>query len=170
MDGFNKESMSCGTGGVGQQRCPKPDSQYGYVPASETKPYVAMASQYVLADRMFTSNFDGSCFVSHQYIIAGEASSSVDFPIERLGLRRRSERPRCHDYGEAYIRRKISALLRQPRRWATSSTAAGVSWQYYTSGVSDPSSGIWSAYQAIKHIRNGHGLACRRRRSPDTFL
>ena len=37
-----------------------------------------MAEQYVSADKMFASNLDGSSFISHQYIIAGQASSAVD--------------------------------------------------------------------------------------------
>ncbi|HKU82200.1 MAG TPA: alkaline phosphatase family protein, partial [Candidatus Tumulicola sp.] len=78
MDGFDKEGLTCSRGA--HPYCPPPLSQYGYVPHSETKPYFAMAKQYVLADRMFTSNFDGSSFVSHQYIIAGQANSTVDFP------------------------------------------------------------------------------------------
>jgi phospholipase C len=154
MDGFDEEGMTCGVGG-GPQRCPKPDSQYGYVPASETKPYFAMASQYVLADRMFTSNFDGSSFVSHQYIIAGEASSSVNFPSGLWG---------CGGGGNDVIPTitqqrtfgpKISACL-DNQTLGDELDAAGVSWRSYTSGVSNPTSGIWNAYQAIAHIRNGH--------------
>ena len=47
--------------------------QYSYVPHSETQPYFDMAKQYVLADKMFASNFDASSFISHQYIISGQA-------------------------------------------------------------------------------------------------
>ena len=154
MDGFNKESMSCGTGGVGQQHCPKPDSQYGYVPASETKPYVAMASQYVLADRMFTSNFDGSSFVSHQYIIAGEASSSVDFPSSVWGCGGGPNDLVATITAKRTYGAKISPCF-DNLTLGDELDSAGVSWRYYTSGVSNPSSGIWSAYQAISHIRNG---------------
>lgn len=153
MDGFDKEGTSCGLGG-GPLKCPKPDSQYGYVPATQTKPYVAMASQYVLADRMFASNFDGSSFVSHQYIIAGQASSSVNFPSGLWG---------CGGGGADVIPTitqqralgpKISPCF-DNQTLGDELDAAGISWRYYTSGVSNPSSGIWSAFQAIDHIRNG---------------
>ncbi len=73
MDGFNKETTSCLRG------CP-PNPQYGFVPHGETKPYFSMGEQYVFADRMFTSHLDASSFTSHQYIIAGQSSSSVNFP------------------------------------------------------------------------------------------
>ena len=78
MNGFNNETLSCG--GSGEPKCPIEYPPYAYVPHSETRPYFAMAKQYVLADEMFASNFDASSFVSHQYIIAAQASSSVNFP------------------------------------------------------------------------------------------
>jgi phospholipase C len=153
MDGFDKESMSCGLGG-GPLKCPKPDSQYGYVPATETKPYVALATQYVLADRMFASNFDGSSFVSHQYIIAGQANSSVNYPSNIWG---------CGGGGNDVIPTitaqrtygpSISPCFDSPTL-GDELDSAHVSWRYYTSALTKISSGIWSAYQAIAHIRNG---------------
>ncbi len=153
MDGFDKEAMSCGVGG-GPPHCPKPDSQYGYVPASETKPYVAMAKQYVLADRMFASNFDASSFVSHQYAIAGQSNSAVDYPSGQWGC----------DGGP----KDLIPTITQQRTYGSNVQAcfddqtlgdeldaAGVSWRYYTSDIGNTTSGIWNAYQAIKHIRYG---------------
>ena len=78
MNGFDQEGVECG--GSGEPRCPIRNPMYSYVPRSESKPYFDMASQYVLADRMFVSNVDESSFVSHQYIIAGQASSSMNVP------------------------------------------------------------------------------------------
>ncbi|HEY5312502.1 MAG TPA: alkaline phosphatase family protein, partial [Pirellulales bacterium] len=144
MDGFNLEPETSG-GGRNQQ--------YSYVPASETKPYVALAKQYVLADRMFGSNFDSSSFVSHQYIIAGQASSTVDYPDNVWGC----------DGGPSD---KISTITTQrsfgPRIPACFDNltlgdeldSAKLSWRYYASAL-DKSGDIWSAYQAIDHIRNG---------------
>ncbi|MGA8534502.1 MAG: alkaline phosphatase family protein [Candidatus Tumulicola sp.] len=153
MDGFDKEAMSCGVGG-GPPKCPKPDSQYGYVPSTETKPYVALAKQYVLADRMFASNFDGSSFVSHQYIIGAQANSTVDYPTSLWGC---GGGPKdliptitAHrTYGNS-----ISPCF-DSQTLGDELDAAGLSWRYYTSNVDNPSSGIWNAYQAIDHIRNG---------------
>ncbi len=76
MDGFDLETA---TG----MKLP-PDPQYAYVPHSETKLYFEMARRYVLADRMFTSHIDAS-FVSHQYIIAGQAQGAVDLPSGNWG-------------------------------------------------------------------------------------
>ena len=51
-----------------------------------------MAKQYVLADNMFTSNFDASSFVSHQYLIAAQAEFDNRLPpLADLGLRRRTQ-------------------------------------------------------------------------------
>jgi len=124
MNGFNNETWSCG--GASEPPCPIQYPPYAYVPQSETKPYFAMAKQYVLADEMFASNFDASSFVSHQYMIAGQASSSVDFPETDWGCEGGS--------GEL--------------------DTAGLSWGYYTSTLAGKG-GIWSAYQAISHIYYG---------------
>ena len=56
------------------------DPQYAYVPHDESKPYFDMAHEWVLADRMFQSQIDES-FAAHQYIIAGQAQSSVNVPF-----------------------------------------------------------------------------------------
>ncbi len=152
MDGFNREVKTCGS--RGEPPCPYQYPQYGYVPHSETKPYFAMASQYVLADRTFTSNFDASSYVSHQYIIAGQAASTVNYPATTWGCdggpkdtvptvtQTRGYGPRlqaCFDY----------------RTLGDELDAAGVSWGYYTSSLEDGSGNLWNAYQAVKHIRYG---------------
>ncbi len=150
MDGFNNEYVGCG--GYGPP-CPNQHPQYSYVPHAETKPYFTMGKQYVVADRMFTSNLDGSSFISHQYIIAGQASSAVNYPYGYWGC----------DGGPSDTVNTIT----QQRQYGPQIPAcfdnqtlgdeldhAGVSWRFYTSTVNGDG-GIWSAYQAIKHIREG---------------
>ena len=85
MNGFNEESR------LRRERlcCPTTNPQYSYVPHTETKPYFEMAKQYVLADQMYASNFDASSFISHQYIISGQAESAVNYPFGAVGLPRR---------------------------------------------------------------------------------
>lgn len=56
--------------------------QYAYVPRGEVRPYWEMARRYVLADRMFQSNFDQS-FAAHLYLIAGQADRTFDVPNRR---------------------------------------------------------------------------------------
>jgi phospholipase C len=84
MNGFNKQYSGCGHGGS-QPPCPNANPPYSYVPHAETKPYFFMGKQYVLADQMYASNVDASSFISHQYIIAGQASSAVNYPSSWWG-------------------------------------------------------------------------------------
>ncbi|HKU82201.1 MAG TPA: alkaline phosphatase family protein [Candidatus Tumulicola sp.] len=151
MDGFDQEYVTCGTGN--KPPCPYSNPMYAFVPHSQTKPYFAMASQYVLADRMFASNFDGSSFVSHQYLIAGQASSSVDYPESVWG---------CDGGPQDTIQ-----TLTQQRTFGSpiqacfdnetlgdEMDAASISWKYYTASVYGDGN-LWNAYQAIRHIRYG---------------
>jgi phospholipase C len=140
MDGFNLEEN------YGSPL----NSQYSYVPHVESKPYWDMAHQYVLADQMFASQLDES-FVAHQYIIAAQAQSSVDVPyyywgcgggkadmVQTLTPKRTygpTQRP-CFDYTTL----------------GDELDKAGLPWRFYTSQFKQPFSGLWSGYQAIKHI------------------
>jgi phospholipase C len=143
MDGFNQE-----------QRLGGPhDGEYAYVPHAESQPYFDMAHEWVLADHMHQSHLDES-FVSHQYIIAAQAQSSVDIPflpewgcgsknnfVETLGKDRTFGNPQrpCFDY----------------QTLGDELDAAGRTWRFYTSRIADPADGVWSGYQAVRHIRYG---------------
>jgi len=143
MDGFNLENEYGGPH----------DGQYDYVPQSETKPYWDMAHEFVLADKMFASQLDES-FVAHQYIIAAQARSSVDVPdsfwgcggepadsvpmITKLRTYGGSQRP-CFNYTTL----------------GDELDKAGLSWRFYTSPYKKPLSGLWTSYQAVKHIYEG---------------
>ncbi|MGA7283180.1 MAG: alkaline phosphatase family protein [Candidatus Cybelea sp.] len=142
MDGWNKKRESNDP----------PNAAYAYVPRKQIEPYWTMAQQYVLADRMFTSNLDAS-FVSHQYAVAAYASSSVDGPyadwgceggksdtIQTLTQRRTEGKPIVVCFDNPTI--------------ADEADAAGVSWRFYASGVDDDG-GIWSSYQADRKIFEG---------------
>jgi phospholipase C len=145
MNGFDGEYVNCG------HRCPK-NPQYGYVPRAEVEPYFEMADRYVLGDRMFTSHIDAS-FVSHQYIIAGQASSSVNLPETLWGCDGGPADEvftltRSRGYGKQIIACFDNETL------GDELDAAGLTWHYYASALgSDGDS--WSAYQAIKHIYEG---------------
>lgn len=144
MNGFNKEGSFGGPS----------DPQFAYVPHDESKPYFDMAREGVLADRMFQSHLDES-FVSHQYIIAAQAQSSVDLPNGEWGCgggpsdtvvtitQQRRPGPSqltCFDYTT------LGDELDHAKR----------TWRFYTSKVTSPDGGgEWSGYQAIKHIRYG---------------
>jgi phospholipase C len=146
-DGFDKEQNFGG---------PVKDPMYVYVPRTDSKPYFAMAHEWVLADRMFQSQLDES-FVAHQYIIAAQAASSVDLPFGLWG---------CPGGATDEV-----ATITQERTYGPYRTAcfdyntlgdeldsAKLSWRFYTSKYGAESSGDgswWSSYQAVRHIYNG---------------
>jgi phospholipase C len=66
---------TCGGSGSGSGYC----DAYAYVGKEYTKPYWAMAEQYVFGDEMFQSQLDGS-YTAHQYLVAANADSRVNFP------------------------------------------------------------------------------------------
>jgi phospholipase C len=149
MDGFDREWWN---GGPRRVKYP----QYVYVPQRETKPYFAMAHEWVLADRMFESQLDES-FTAHQYVIAAQARRSVDLPYGPWG---------CEQGPSDYINtltndRKLGKQEVPCFDYETLGDeldAAKLSWRFYTSWYDTPSSGfgaVWSAYQAVNHIYNG---------------
>jgi phospholipase C len=149
MDGFNKEYTS-----------DVPPSlkypMYVYVPHSESQPYFDMAKEGVVGDRMFQSHLDES-FVSHQYIIAAQAASSVDLPeglwgcpggpsdsVSTITANRTYGNPivPCYDY----------------QTLGDELDKAHLTWRFYTSQYGSRSSGDanwWSSYQAVRHIYYG---------------
>jgi phospholipase C len=147
MNGFNEEYAGC------SGSCP-PNPQYAYVPHTETKPYFDMGKQYVLADQMYASNFDASSFISHQYIIAAQAESSVNYPWGAWGCPGGSG----DMISEVGPNRQIPSGYQQACFGDTSlgqeADNAGVSWGFYTATVNGDG-GIWSAYQANKYVYNG---------------
>jgi phospholipase C len=144
MDGFDKVAIFGSHKGY-------PNPQYAYVPRSESQPYFEMAHQYVLGDRMFTSQIDAS-FISHQYVIAAFASHAVNYPSGAW-----------HCTGP----NNVISTLTQQRKYGPTIPAcldnktlgdeldtAGLTWRFYAGGLKT-TGGLWSGYSAIKHIRFG---------------
>jgi phospholipase C len=144
MDAFDREQSFGG---------PK-NPQYVYVPHAESKPYFDMAREWVLADHTFQSHLDES-FVAHQYLIAAQAQSSVDLPF-------------LFDWGCDGGPQDIVATIGQGRIFGPSQRAcfnyttlgdeldrAKLSWRFYTSKIRNAANGVWSGYQAVRHIRYG---------------
>jgi phospholipase C len=144
MNGFNKELSSYGA--------PK-NPQYVYVPHKESKPYFDMANEFVLADRMFQSQLDES-FVAHQYIIAAQAQSSVDIPNGPWGCPGGMSDTVSTLTHERTIGSPQSACFNYDTL-GDELDEAGLSWRFYTSRYTVPTSGFWSGYQAIRHIYDG---------------
>lgn len=140
MDGFDREQVHC------YVHCPL-HAQYGYVPHAQTRIYFAMAHQYVLGDRMFTSHIDLS-YVSHQYMIAGQANHAVDYPANRW---------RCNGasdvIGTLTDKRKYGPnipVCQDYRTLGDELDAAALSWKLYSVRNFQ-----WVAYGSIRHIRYG---------------
>ena len=141
MDGFNLEPTFGGP----------TNGQYAYVPHRETKPLFELAHEFVLADRMFASQLDES-FVAHQYIIAAQAQSSVNVPTSYWGC----EGPVYDVVGILLPNRTYSQYDQAPcfdyKTLGDELQHNGLSWRFYTSAYTQPMSGFWSGYQAVKHI------------------
>ena len=144
MNGFDLEAS------VGGPANP----QYAYVPHDESKPYFDMAHEWVLADRTFPSQLDES-FASHQYIIAGQAGSSVDLPnLPDWGC----DGGRKDQVQTILAGREFGGTERACFDYTTLGDeldAAALSWRFYTSKIDDPADGEWSGYQAVRHVRYG---------------
>jgi phospholipase C len=151
-NGFNKESVGCGRGSV---QCPTKYPQYAYVPSDETAPYFDIAKQYVLADEMFASNFDGSSFISHQYIISAQAKSAVNYPYGPWGCPGGSEDIVAKVGKDRQVPDGHEVPCWDPTTLGDELDDAGISWAYYATAYGSNYPGIWSAYQAIKHIFYG---------------
>jgi phospholipase C len=154
MDGFDLDTCS--------GSCPT-NPQYQYVQQSDVQTYWNMAQSYVLSDHMFSSQLDSS-FVGHQYLIAGQAEKTWGSPtgakwgcdagpsttIQLLdtatkpGTTTTNKIPPCFDSPNTPLDTTLADSLDK----------AGKTWKYYAPSSSDIGY-IWSAYDAINHIRNG---------------
>ena len=141
MDGFDREQIS----GPPQGRHP----QYAYVPHRETKLYFDIAKQYVLADRMFSSQLDGS-FVAHQYLIAAQAQSAVDLPTSVWGCPGgRIDKVYTLTQQRTYGPREVACF--GSVTLADELSAAGLTWRAYAPTPTDD----WNGFMAIRPIYFG---------------
>ncbi len=142
MDGWNNERAG---------QAPR-NPAYAYVLRSEIVPYWKIAQRYVLADRTFASNLDGS-FIAHQYAVAAYASRAVDYAVSWWGC----ERVKGDTVATLLAKRtygpSIRACFENPTI-AGEADAAGVSWRFYA-GYHKGDGGLWSSYQANRKIFYG---------------
>jgi phospholipase C len=83
MDGFDLNGYGAYGTGPPVHRHP-----YAYLDHAEIAPYRAMASQYVLTDHMFPTEF-GTSFTAHQDLIAGTTSNGPSAPSQLMPMARR---------------------------------------------------------------------------------
>lgn len=169
MDGFNLITYGTG-GGQGNAKL----YPYAYVERSEVKPYWDLATQYALADHMFSTATTDS-FVAHQQIVAGTArlnshESLVDVP---------SAFPWGCDASAGTVTSVITTAgkvvtnggpfpcFTQYKSMADVLDAANVSWKYYVYGDPFTSSGpntdfsgaVWNGFDPIAKVRCAHFAA-----------
>ena len=158
--------------------------QYTYVPQRQIKPYWDMAQQYVLADNHFASDLDAS-FEGHQYLIAGQSNATYDIPNSptanwgcdsgkgaNIPLLDTSTIPGTPTHNTVYPCFDPPNSPTEYLTLADELDQAKLTWHYYAPAIG--SSGafggyIWSAYDAVKHIRRGKDWK-RSVRSPETSI
>jgi len=141
-----------------------PTLPYSYVPLSESKPYWDMASQYVLADRMFQSN-NGPSYPAHLYLVGGGSQMQDENPQENIGGIPMTNAWGCDEPPTTRVKVLGSdgkdhdgpfPCFDEPTL-ADELDNAGVSWRYYAAQVGGSNFGaVWSPFDAIKHIRYGN--------------
>jgi phospholipase C len=154
MNGFDHVYIICGAGS-----CPGA-TPYAYVPPSQVGPYFALAQQYTFADRMFQTN-QGPSFPAHQYIVSGTATNAPGSVLLASGNPHYVDRlgGNCDGSPQSRVWMIDPAGSERISVWPCfeHSTlfdrldAEGGSWRYYESHLG----GIWSAPNAIAHIRRG---------------
>jgi phospholipase C len=147
---------------------------YTYVYQAEIQPYWDMANQYVLGDNTYASN-NGPTFVSHQYMIAGQAGHASEVPSKMpWGCDAPAETENYMLYGSAdppafdaptgheVVGGYPCFPLANGAPWsetsyptiATELDNAGISWRYYVQP--SPKDSYWlNAFEAVKAIRYG---------------
>ena len=123
---------------------------YSYTDPAQVQTYWKVAKSYAFADRMFQSN-SGPSFPAHLYLIASQSPYAA-------------ENPDASPWGcDAPSGTTVTALNQNGQEYtygfpcfdfptlADEMDATGVSWRYYTPSPT----GIWSAFDAIAHIRRG---------------
>lgn len=133
-----------------------PNFPYAYVPRNEVEPYFDMAQQYTFADRMFQSN-TGPTFPAHLYLIAGQSEFAANNPNELETTRFAWG---CDSPLTARVTMIAPGGEEVPGPWpcynfqtlADIAMPLGVTWRYYAPGL-DELGNIWSAFDAIRHIR-----------------
>jgi phospholipase C len=138
------------------------DYAYAYVPRSESAPYWAMARRYVLADRMFPTEF-GPSYTAHLSLIAANTTfksppvAQVDAPDQ---LPWGCDAPHGTRSFTLNVRRIEHFNGPFPcfddfRSMADTLDAAGVSWKYYAAPLSKIGGQVWSEFSSIRAVRYG---------------
>jgi phospholipase C len=142
------------------------NSQYQYVQQTDVQGYWNMAAKYVLADHFFSSQLDGS-FQGHQYLIAGQAEQTWGIPTnsgiwgcdggtnDTLQLLNTSTKPGTTTTTPIQACFDPPVTKTEDMTIADELDAKKLTWRYYAPALNANPGYIWSAFDAINHIRNG---------------
>jgi len=138
------------------------DYAYARVPRSESAPYWAMASRYVLADRMFPTEF-GPSFTSHLSLIAANTLISQK-PLAEV------DAPSFTPWGCDAPKQTRSFTIDADREErfngpfpcfdnfptiADTLDAAHLSWKYYAPTLRHIGGEVWSEFDSVHSVRYG---------------
>ena len=157
VDQYNGGRMD---GWTRSQTFPRQDATfpYAFVPPQQVQPYWDMAVRWTFGDRMFQSN-TGPSFPAHLYLIAGEAAFVANNP-NRIETSRFAWGCDSPPTATVSLLDPNGAEVAGPYPCFNFRTLAdvmddhGVSWRYYAPSMKSLGF-IWSAYDAIRHIRFG---------------
>jgi len=151
MDGFSNNYASGLPAGL---------FPYSYLKHDEILPYRTMASQYVLADRMFPDMFGGS-FTAHLDLIASTTNITPSLAIVNLPFAAPwgCDAPAGTPTSLLTTQRVVEGAqgpfpcFTQFRTMADTLDAAHVSWKYYAPNILKQPA--WSPFDAIHNVRYG---------------
>ena len=157
MNAFDKDTFASGpSSGAAAGVYP-----YSYLQRSQVAPYWSMATQFVLADRMFPTEF-GPSFTGHLDLISGTTSLSpslsvVDTPSAQpwtCDAPAGTTTPLLTSSGVWENNAGPKPCYTQFQTIANSLDAAAVSWRYYAP-VTNNGGSLWSVFGAISAVRYG---------------
>ena len=177
MDGFNKI-----VGGAG----PEKKLPYQYVKQSDVQPYWDLATQYGIANAMFSTQGSGS-FTAHQDLIRGGSEIGAD--VSLIDDPTSSRAWGCDSPSGTKTSLITTSLKVEPAQGPFPCTnkfpygsytyttlrdpfdAAGVTWKYYTpKWKKNTQSALWSAFDVIAPVRYGSEWTDGHIASPETSI
>jgi phospholipase C len=132
---------------------------YEFIERSQVTPYWTMAQQYVLADRMFPTEF-GPSWTAHLTLVAGTDNLNpklalADFATGKSNCRSQPGSKTTTVDSKRVVRHSSGPYpcLNQFNTMAEVLDTAGVSWKYYVS--EKHKAFIWSPFAAIQYVYSG---------------
>ena len=177
MDGFDREGS--GANGNGSTLCTYP---YQYVNPGAIKEYWDLAQQYVLADKTFQTQGSGS-FTAHQDLIAG--GTVVNYTYGGYTDDSVIDNPSFWPWGCDAPHGVVTSLITTNLQYLQFKgpfpclgyetmrdllDAKSVSWKYYAEQVKGGNAGLWSAFDAIKAVRDSKEWTTKVTTSPNVIF